>query len=393
MDILIFAIEDGRFGPARFPQMLHKVGLTVAALCPSDNILAQSDFLGAHHALPQSRSIRVIAKAVAAAITAAPPKLVIPGDEQAVILLQAFATGRCSSLIGPEARAIIASSLGDPRMFAASLFKSDTIALARSLGIPVPESETVASAHEAHRAGERMGYPVFLKQSFSWAGMGVVKCDDASALRAACDAARPRGMMLRRLVRKALGRDWYPVVTAMDVQSGIEGRTAMFSVLAWQGRLIGGVSGVRLAKIGPYGPSTSVRIAHNRSMADAAGKMAAALGMTGFISFDFMIPHDGSEPVMIECNPRPVPVHHLGSHVGVDLASAFARLLNGESVEGDPAFADREIDVVLFPHALDPALQVAGSLLDMADEDPGLVRHVTGHSPAKGTDQPTRLAA
>lgn len=393
MDILIFAIEDGRFGPARFPEMLHKAGLSVAALCPSDNILAQSGFLGARHALPPSRNIRVVAKTLAAAITVAPPKLIIPGDEQAVILLQAFAGGRCSSLIGPEAKAIIAASLGDPRMFAASLFKSDTIALARSLGIPVPKSETVASAHEADRAGERMGYPVFLKQSFSWAGLGVAKCDDAKALRAACKAARPRGMMLRHLVRKALGRDWYPAVTAMDVQSGIEGSTAMFSVLAWQGRLIGGVSGVRLAKIGPYGPSTSVRLAHNASMADAAEKMVSALGMTGFVSFDFMVPHDGSEPVLIECNPRPVPVHHLGHHLGVGLAAAFACLLNGETLPGGPLFADRELDVVLFPHTLNRALHVAGSLLDMPDEDPGLVRHVSGRIAAKGADHPKRLAA
>jgi len=286
MDILIFAIEDGRFGPARFPEMLHHAGLTVAALCPSDNLLAQSGFLGAHHALPQSRNIRVVAKALAAAITASPPKLIIPGDEQSVILLQAFAGGRCASLIGPEATAIIAASLGDPRMFAASLFKSDTIALARSLGVPVPESETVASVREAHRAGDRMGYPVYLKQSFSWAGLGVAKCDDAEALRAAFGAARPRGMILRHLVRKALGRDWYPAITAMDVQSGVAGSTAMFSVLGWEGRMIGGLSGVRLAKIGPYRPSTSVRLGHNQAMADAAGKLVAALGLTGFASFD-----------------------------------------------------------------------------------------------------------
>ncbi|MFM9935665.1 MAG: ATP-grasp domain-containing protein [Novosphingobium sp.] len=393
MDILIFAIEDGRYGPARFPQMLHEAGLSVAALCPSDNLLAHSGFLGAHHALPPSRNIRVIAKALAAAITASPPRLVIPGDEQAVILLQAFAEGRCASLIGSEARAIIAASLGEPRMFAASLFKSDTIALARSLGVRVPESETVVSVSEAHCAGDRMGYPVYLKQSFSWAGLGVAKCDDAKALRAACEAARPRGMMVRHVVRKALGRDWYPAVTAMDVQSGIAGKTAMFSVLAWKGRLIGGLSGMRLAKIGPYGPSTAVRLGHDQRMADSAGKMVAALGLTGFVSFDFMIPDDGSEPVLIECNPRPVPVHHLGREVGVDLAAAFARLLNGESVPGGPLFADRDLDVVLFPHALNRALHIEGSHLDMPHEDPGLIRHVAGRMQAEPADQPERLAA
>jgi D-alanine-D-alanine ligase-like ATP-grasp enzyme len=393
MDILVFAIEDGRFGPARLPQMLHKAGLSVAALCPADNILAQSGFLDAHHVLPKSRNIRVIAKALAAAITKAPPKLVIPGDEQAVILLQGFVEGRCAALIGPQAKAIIAASLGDPSMFAASLFKSDTIALARSLGIAVPKSETVTSVSEAELAGERIGYPVYLKQSFSWAGLGVAKCDDAAALRAACEAARPRGAMLRRLVRKALGRDWYPAVTTMDVQSGVAGKTAMFSALAWQGRLVGGHCGVRLAKIGPYGPSTAVRLGHDQSMADAAGKLVAALGITGFVAFDFMIPDDGGEAVLIECNPRPVPVHHLGRHIGVDLAMALARLLNGEALDDGPLFADRELDVVLFPHALNRALHIEGSLLDMPEEEPGLVRHVANQMSANSADRPARLAA
>jgi predicted ATP-grasp superfamily ATP-dependent carboligase len=278
-------------------------------------------------------------------------------------------------------------------MFAASLFKSDTIALARSLGICVPESETVVAVDDALRAGERIGYPVYLKQSFSWAGNGVVRCDDAVALRAACIAARPRGGTLRGIVRKALGRDWYPVVTDMDVQSGIAGNSAMFSVLAWQGRLIGGLSGVRLAKIHPSGPSTTVHLGPDQAMADAVGKLVAALGLTGFVSFDFMIPYDGGEPVLIECNPRPVPVHHLGRHIGVDMAAAFARLLKGEIPEGGPLLADRELDVVLFPHALNPLQHQHCDLIDTPDADPGLIRHAVSSMAAKAADHTASLAA
>jgi len=179
----------------------------------------------------------------------------------------------------------------------------------------------------------------------------------------------------------------------MDVQSGIAGKTAMFSVLAWQGRLIGGFRGVRLAKISLYGPSTAVRLAHDQSMADAAGKLVAALGLTGFVSFDFMIPDDGGEPVVIECNPRPVPVHHLGRHIGADLAAAFARLVKGETLEGGPLFAKSDLDVVLFPHALNPAQHHPDRMLDMPHDDPGLIRHVVGHVPPEGAVRPVGLAA
>ncbi|WP_353228026.1 hypothetical protein [Novosphingobium sp.] len=387
MDILIFSIEDGRFGPARLPQIFHEAGLAVAALCPADNLLAHSGFLRAHHPLPPSRTIRVIARALAAAIRETSPQLIIPGDEQAVILLQAFAGGRCKAVIGHKARVIIAASLGDPAMFAASLLKSDTMALARSLGIAVPRGQTVASAEVAVHAAEAIGFPVYLKQSFSWAGVGVAECHDAPALRAAFAAARPRRPGLRTLARKMMGRDWYPTDAPMDVQSGIAGQCAMYCGLAWRGRLVGGFAGVKLEPVHGNGPSKIVKLMHDTVLEDVATRMTAALGFTGFLAFDFMIPHDGGDPLLIECNPRPVPVHHLGRHVGVDLAAALARMLDGEAPDAAPMPASRALEVVLFPHALDPALARHNRLSDVPGDDPGLIRHVGDPLPA------TRLAA
>jgi len=383
MDILIFAIEDGRFGPARLPKMFDEAGLKVAALCPADNLLAQSAFLKTLHRLPKSRNIRDIAQALAGAIKQSPVKLIIPGDEQAVILLQAFANGRCSAVIGPEVRAIIADSLGDPTKFAASLLKSDTMDLARGLGICVPPGRTAQSADDAVRAGESLGYPVYLKQSFSWAGEGVAKCNDAAALRAAFKAARPRRSMLRARVRKALGRDWFPTDTPIDVQGGIEGPCAMYCALAWRGRLVGGFSGVKLEPLYCHGPSKVVKLQHDAYLEGVAAKMVEALEFTGFLSFDFMIPSDGRDPLLIECNPRPVPVHHLGRHIGVDLAGALASLLNGEAPDEQVLSASNDLDVVLFPHSLNPVQSRQNCLSDVPAEEPGLIRHVVDRMEAK----------
>lgn len=376
MDILIFSIEDGRFGPARFPQMLYQAGLSVAALCPSDNILAQSTYLRALHALPPSRSIRSIAGALAKAIEHSPPKLIIPADEQAVIVLQALAAGRCKSLIPPYAKAIIAASLGSPAGFDASLFKSDTMALARSLGIAVPEGRTVDTLEDAMHAASELGYPVFLKQSFSWAGLGVTACADEAALGKAFREARPAMARLKALARKLIGRDWYPVGKPMDVQSAISGQCAMYCGLAWQGQLVGGFSGVKVEPLFTNGPSRVVKLRAHAGMEGVARKMVEAMGFSGFVSFDFMIPADTGEALLIECNPRPVPVHHLGQHVGVDLAAALAPLLSGEAPDREVLSATGELDVVLFPYALNVQPQDKGPMLDVPQSEPGLIRHV-----------------
>ncbi len=383
MDILIFAIEDGRFGPARLPKMFDEAGLKVAALCPADNLLAQSAFLSTLHRLPASRNIRAIAQALAGAIQQSPVKLIIPGDEQAVILLQAFAEGHCRTVIGPKVRAIIAASLGNPAKFAASLLKSDTMNLARGLGIAVPPGRTVRSAEDAVRAGESLGFPVYLKQSFSWAGEGVAQCDDAAALRAAFTAARPRRSPVRALVRKALGRDWFPTDTQIDVQSGIEGQCAMYCALAWRGRLVGGFTGVKLEPLCSNGPSKVVKLQHDAYLEGVAAKMVKAMESNGFLSFDFMIPADGRDPLLIECNPRPVPVHHLGRHIGVDLAGALALLLNGEEPDEQVLAASTVLDVVLFPHALDPVHSRQNCLADVPAGEPGLIRYVADRMEAK----------
>lgn len=385
MDILIFSIEDGRYGPARFPQMLHEAGLSVAALCPGDNILAQSSYLQAHHALPASRNIRSMAAALAQAIKHSPPKMIIPGDEQAVIVLQALAGGRCKSLIGPYARAIIAASLGSPDGFDASLFKSDTIALARSLGVAVPEGRTVDTLEDAELAAKAIGYPVYLKQSFSWAGLGVNACADEAELGEAFRQARPGMARLKALGRKLFGRDWYPVGKPMDVQSGIAGQCAMYCGLAWRGKLVGGFSGVKVEPLFSNGPSKVVKLQANAAMEDVARKMVEAMAFTGFVSFDFMIPAEGGAPLLIECNPRPVPVHHLGQHIGVNLAAALARVLSGKAPDAESLTATGELDVVLFPYALTARDQQKGRLLDVPQSEPGLIRHVQSRQPVHAT--------
>ncbi|HZV10650.1 MAG TPA: hypothetical protein VFF94_12880, partial [Novosphingobium sp.] len=184
-DVLIFAIEAGRYGPARLPQNLDAVGLKVATLCPEDNVLAQTDHAACHYRLPSSRSAPQLARALMAALTRSQARLVIPADEQTVVLLHHFIRGGCAKIIGVEGLAVLVRSLGRPDRLGAMLFKSQTLALARDLGLRVPPGGTAGFAGEALHIADQLGYPVYVKRSFGWSGLGVERCADAAALVAA----------------------------------------------------------------------------------------------------------------------------------------------------------------------------------------------------------------
>lgn len=366
MDILIIAIEAGRWGPARLPQVLRQAGLTVAALCPADNVLAASTFLSQHLELPRTRSARKLARALASAIEETGPKMIIPADEQVVALLGWLL--RNPAGVSPAMLALVRRSVGTPEQIETMLFKSNTIALARRLGVRTPAGETVHSADHAVSVARRIGYPVFVKHSFGWAGRGVTACRTENQVAAAMRQPNPIVACARRQARRALGRDWFPVATPVDVQGAVAGRPAMYCALAWEGRLIAGFAGIPLATRSATGPSTQVRLCAHAGMEQAVEALVAGLGCSGFIGFDFMLEETTGEPVLLECNPRPIQVCHLGVRVGVDLAAAFAAVLGGQTPAGAPARPTHEHEVVLFPHV------GAGIERDVPWQDLGLRR-------------------
>src|SRR5579871_1435545 len=86
-NVLIVAIEDGRWGAARLPAALAGAGLRVAALCAAGNPLAVTRHIEHRFDLPAGRSSRRMADRIAAAIAAWRPALIVPADEQVVALL------------------------------------------------------------------------------------------------------------------------------------------------------------------------------------------------------------------------------------------------------------------------------------------------------------------
>ena len=172
-----------------------------------------------------------------------------------------------------------------------------------------------------------------------------------------------------------LHRDWYPTETAVDLQQAIVGSPAMYCAVAVAGTLVAGFAGITRQSGTDNGPSSVVWLGAHEAMATASSRMIEALGATGFIGFDFMIDAATGQAYLLECNPRPIQVCHLGPRIGIDLCAALAAALRGDAPA--PAAASGAEVVALFPQEWqrDPASLAANrNHLDVPWDDPGLIR-------------------
>lgn len=369
MNILIITFEDGRWGPSRLVKPLTQAGFQVAALCPTSNAVAKSGFLARYFPLTSVKSSRHLAQRLATVMAMWKPEFIIPGDERTVACLHALVRrGRLDA----ATQAVLIASLGNPARFDAMLLKSHTLELARSLGVLVPAGAMIAAPDAAVAEAGRIGYPCYVKTAFSWAGQGVTRCETEPDIRAAVAGARPTGgASWRDTVRRLLHRDWYPTPGAIDIQQAIAGEPAMYCALAMAGTLVAGFAGHTKQASSATGPSSVVTIGPDAAMEQAAATMIAGLGASGFIGFDFMIETGTGRAYLLECNPRPIQVGHLGARIGVDLCAALAAALHHRA--GAAATASGHATVALFPQewARNPAGGADGH--DVPWDDPSLL--------------------
>ena len=382
--VMLIAFEHTRWGPARLPKPLSEAGFRVATLCPVKSVVGKSRYIEQKFELPESRSSRRLEAALADAMRAFRPMLIIPTDEQVVAWLQslvrrAHTRARPNSgrgLLDTGMLATLEASLGQSSRYDAMLLKSETLKLAAEVGVRTPRSATIEDPADAIEVAEGIGFPMYVKTSFSWAGAGVRHCPDTEALSEMMSQSRPaRFGWLRHMAKHIADRDWYPMDTAIDLQQAIEGAPAMYTVAVHKGRVLAGFAGFALQTQSATGPSTIVRIGPHAEMAEASARLAKAMGATGFISFDFMIEAKTGKAYLLECNPRPIQIGHLGPRIGIDLCAALSRAMRGEVAP--QADAVNQTTVAMFPQEwLRSPATIAGldAPLDVPWDDPELLR-------------------
>jgi len=387
--ILMIAFEAGRWGPPRLVQQLSESQFKVCALCPSDNALVHTSRLDKHFALKNVQSSRYFRRRLRQVLREITPSLVIPCDERTVAALHAIVKEqRAGSRILPQpAFETLVRSLAHPDWLDSVLLKNHTLALARELDLPVPQSVVVSNVEQAVERASKMGFPVYVKSSFSWAGLGTIACDNSAAVAKAfadLNSGR-RTSPLKMVVRRLMARDWYPACPVIEVQKSAPGKPAMYCAVALGGKLLAGFSAMAEQTMGSSGPSTIVRISKNQVFEDAARKMIEATGLSGFVGFDFMWDETHKQAALIECNPRPIQVCHLGEKIGSNLCAALAMALKGQ-IPAEP-FPEIELVVPLFPQEWlrnEEAALARGRELDLPRGDSKLLQFMLHEAQRQG---------
>ena len=312
--VLILALSNW-IGAPRLPRAFQRAGFHVSTFAFSGLLIQRSQAVDEALLLSEAISNDALLEALLAAIERTRPDIVVPTDDACIILLHAAAAQARRASAVPQTRAVLEASLGNIQHLPTVRSRKLLANLAASIGVRAPRHGVVFSEAEALAFAAEHGYPIVLKEEDSVAGMGVSICKNEAELAAAALRCR---------------RNPEIFAAGVLVQTFIAGRTAMRVVVAQGGRVLGGLSALKLETWPTStGPSTCVELFENPELTATAEAVVAALGYSGFASLDFMVEADGKAH-LIELNPRPTPITHLGERFGACLCRHLHSALTGQ---------------------------------------------------------------
>lgn len=350
------------FGAVRLPKAFQRAGFDVVTVSYPNLLIGRCRSSRANLLLPDDGTDQELIATLRQILVAEQPKIVVPTDDASVELLQAVALDVRREL--PEQDPLVGllrDSLGDFASHAILRQRHRLAKLAAKIGVRAPMYSVIRTRDEAHAFAVQHDYSVVLKAEESYAGLGVAICHDAAQLDKGLTRIEARNPRL--------------FAEGSLLQAFVPGRTAMRAVIAWRGKVVAGLSAFKLeTHPGSTGPSTVVEFIEQPEMMGTAREMIAALGFSGFASLDFIVDEAGAAH-LIELNPRPTPICHLGAHLGLDLCESLRLELEGKAVsEREPQGLPRKVS--LFPQEWirNPSSpHFADSFHDVPWEEPALL--------------------
>jgi len=340
--LLIVTMGTDAVAPARMPYELSSAGFNVTLLAPRDALATHTAFVDKIGYFPPDVTLYQWVQAVAGAVRAVRPALILPGDDVAVRTLMQLALRPPEGLrsdVRDELAGVVRRSLGPPSSWTDSIDKSRLFDVARRAGVPIADGDVAEREHDAAAIAAHLGYPVIVRPSRGSGGKGSARCDSEAELRSAIRLApSPDGLDTGEPQR-------------FVIQRFIDGRVVNRAALAWNGVEIAGFTRGRLeTHPGPLGPASVVEFVGLPAVRDANLRLFAALDLHGLVGAQYMIEPDRGAALLIEIHRRMLPATHAGGLVGVDLAAALRACVDGVSWTGPtdlPGGTGRRI--ALFP--------------------------------------------
>jgi hypothetical protein len=340
---ILFVALVNDVGIDRVPMAMGALGALCAVLSPPGFYCTTTRFVSQWFPLPSHHGawfgIPFLRPRLEAAARFWKADLIVPLDSVSAQLLRVLAKSGATSR---PLRALLEQSLGSPKGYSAACSRAGLMTLAAGLDVRMPRFRSSHDASVLLEAAADWGYPVVLKAENTCGGHGVRIATKPSELAAATGGLRG-GSAWRRWRTAARETLWSAAgmqETAFAppmVQDFLPGVPAMRTVSTWQGQVLEGVSFVAEHVFPvPFGPSTMVRHVENEEMATTARQLVAALGCSGFMSFDFMLDETTGAASLIELNPRPIGTSHLGQVFGHDLCARLLACVMGQETWHHP---------------------------------------------------------
>ena len=404
---VLFVALSNDLGSERIISGMTRCGVECAVMSPPAYFCAKTAAAKRHFSIPDHHGIWLgtlfVRHRLEDAIREWRPRLILPLDDISAWLLRSLAV---NPTVRPALRNLLVESLGAPEGYSAAVNRQAFMDVATRLDVYKPAHCEDIDVETARAAAKTWGYPVVIKGEHTCGGKGIAFARDAMELvallpsRAAARWPRRLQLSAKKSLFYLAGFGTGPVSGTM-LQSFVPGVPAFCTLAAWKGLVISSACfAAEQVYPTPSGASTVVRYIENDEMDRTSAAMTAALGCSGFVSFDFMLDQKTNRAALIEMNPRGVSSTHLGALFGRDICGAFAAKLSGEPRPA-PQPVQMATAVALFPKELErdpnsPYLQSPYVMHDVPEDDPALtkayLRLLTAVHPAQANNF-ARLAA
>lgn len=375
----VLVVTTSRWFPtARLTISLARVGFTVKAVCPT------------HHPLNRTGAVEQVynyyglspVPSITAAIHAAKPDVIVPGDDLATYHLHEIYRLNRNSGHNQAICDLIERSLGCAESFDVVYARTKLIGIARAEGVRAPKTEIVPDFESLSETIARVGFPMVLKADGSSGGEGVRIVRNTQEAESAYRALDKPPYWLRAAKRAIFDRDTtliWPTLQrrrpVMNAQSLIAGSEATSTISCWKGKLLAALHFDVIKTTKSRGPATVIRLSDDPDMVTAAEKLVRRLNLSGMHGFDYMRETSTGDAYLIEMNPRTTQVGHLALGEGRDLCAALYAAVTGETPRPAPIVTQKDT-IALFPHEWmrDPESSFLKSAYhDVPWESPGLV--------------------
>jgi formate-dependent phosphoribosylglycinamide formyltransferase (GAR transformylase) len=364
--------------PARLALALIRAGCEVEAVCPRGHAIAHIQAVARrYHYSGFARSIR-------SGIRKAQPDFIIPCDDYATTNLHAIYHSEVTPGDGSRIAKIIKRSLGNPENCMLITARGNFLAMAKELGIAVPDTEILKESTSLHDWLATRPFPAYVKADGTSGGVGVRRVETSEdAEQASKKLASPPGA-LRTLKRSLVDHDrrlllpWLRHTRpAVSIQNVIEGQEANCAFACSEGKLLACISLQVVERTEMHGPASVLRLIDNAQMRDAAEKIVAKLGLTGLYGLDFILEEGTGTAYLLEMNARATQTCHLALGPGRNPVAALVASIVGKLVETVPSMTDRDT-IALFPAEWrrDPAsTYLSAAYHDVPWDVPELLQH------------------